>query len=126
VQGTGGRRPARDNHDLHGVPEGHRGWFEILLQLRRKAGGNGASASGSGAVAQLQEIDEVEHGQEIGRSVRGVAAYLDLDVTLVRVLWVLAFLCGGTGLLLYVILWIVLPVEPFYVPVSQTPATPST
>ena len=55
----------------------------------------------------------------------GVANYLDLDVTLVRVLWVLAFLCGGTGLLLYVILWIVLPVEPLYVPVAQAPTAPS-
>jgi phage shock protein C len=54
----------------------------------------------------------------------GVATYLDLDVTLVRVLWVLAFLCGGTGLLLYVILWIVLPVEPLYVPVA-TPTSPA-
>jgi phage shock protein C len=64
--------------------------------------------------------------KKLGGVCAGVAAYLDLDVTLVRVLWVLAFLCGGTGLLLYVILWIVLPVEPFYVPVSQTPAAPST
>ncbi len=54
----------------------------------------------------------------------GMANYLDLDVTLVRVLWVLAFLCGGTGLLLYVILWIVLPVEPLYVPVA-TPTSPA-
>jgi phage shock protein C len=64
--------------------------------------------------------------KKLGGVCAGVAAYLDLDVTLVRVLWVLAFLCGGTGLLLYVILWIVLPVEPLYIPVSQTPATPST
>ena len=43
----------------------------------------------------------------------------------VRVLWVLAFLCGGTGLLLYVILWIVLPVEPLYVPVATQTSTTS-
>src|SRR5690348_7224646 len=55
----------------------------------------------------------------------GVSNYLDLDVTLVRVLWVLAFFCGGTGLLLYIILWIVLPVEPMYVPVAaQSAPTP--
>ena len=56
--------------------------------------------------------------KKIGGVCAGVGNYLDLDVTLVRVLWVLAFLCGGTGLLLYVILWIVLPVEPLYVPVA--------
>jgi len=64
--------------------------------------------------------------KKLGGVCAGVGAYLDLDVTLVRVLWVLAFFCGGTGLLLYVILWIVLPVEPLYVPVVQTPAAPST
>ena len=62
--------------------------------------------------------------KKIGGVCAGVATYLDLDVTLVRVLWVLAFLCGGTGLLLYVILWIVLPVEPLYVPVP-TPTSPA-
>lgn len=62
--------------------------------------------------------------RKIGGVCAGVANYLDLDVTLVRVLWVLAFFCGGTGLLLYVILWIVLPVEPLYVPVV-TPTSPA-
>jgi phage shock protein C len=39
----------------------------------------------------------------------GVADYFDLDPTLVRVLWALAVLCAGTGFLLYIILWIVVP-----------------
>jgi phage shock protein PspC (stress-responsive transcriptional regulator) len=39
----------------------------------------------------------------------GVADYFDLDTILVRVLWALAVLCAGTGLLLYIILWIVVP-----------------
>ncbi len=56
--------------------------------------------------------------KKLGGVCAGVGNYLDLDVTLVRVLWVLAFFFGGTGLLLYIILWIVLPVEPVYVPVA--------
>ena len=39
----------------------------------------------------------------------GVADYFDLDPMLVRVLWALAVLCAGTGFLLYIILWIVVP-----------------
>jgi phage shock protein PspC (stress-responsive transcriptional regulator) len=65
--------------------------------------------------------------KKLGGVCAGLAAYLDLDVTLVRVLWVLAVFCGGTGLLLYIVLWIVLPVEVLYVPVvtqNQTTATP--
>jgi len=42
----------------------------------------------------------------------GLADYFDLDPTIVRVVWLLAVLCAGTGLLLYAILWIVLPLAP--------------
>ena len=40
----------------------------------------------------------------------GFAEYFDLDVTVVRVVWlVLAFFGGGSGLLAYIIAWIVMP-----------------
>ncbi len=42
----------------------------------------------------------------------GLADYFDIDPTIVRVVWLLAVLCAGTGLLLYIILWIVLPLAP--------------
>jgi phage shock protein C len=48
----------------------------------------------------------------------GFARYLDVDVTLVRLVWlVLALASGGLGFIAYVIAWIVIPEEP--VPVSQ-------
>jgi len=46
----------------------------------------------------------------------GVAQYFDLDPVLVRVLWVVCVLMAGSGVLLYVILWIVMPIEPLYLP----------
>jgi phage shock protein C len=42
----------------------------------------------------------------------GVARYFDLDSSLVRAVWVLCALLGGTGLLAYVILWIIMPLDP--------------
>lgn len=40
----------------------------------------------------------------------GMAAHFNMDVTLMRILWVVAVLAGfGLGLLIYVILWIALP-----------------
>ncbi|HET8923345.1 MAG TPA: PspC domain-containing protein [Candidatus Acidoferrum sp.] len=42
----------------------------------------------------------------------GLADYFDLDPTVIRIIWVLAFFCAGTGLLAYIILWIVLPLAP--------------
>jgi phage shock protein C len=41
----------------------------------------------------------------------GLAEYFGIDVTLVRVGWVLAVVLGGFGVLAYLILWLVLPEE---------------
>jgi phage shock protein PspC (stress-responsive transcriptional regulator) len=42
----------------------------------------------------------------------GLADYFDVDVTIIRVVWLLLIFCAGTGVLAYFILWIVLPVAP--------------
>jgi phage shock protein C len=52
----------------------------------------------------------------------GFAEYFDLDVTVVRVVWLIVALFGGGGVLAYIIAWIVMPEEPEYVPVTP-PAT---
>lgn len=39
----------------------------------------------------------------------GIAEYLGIDPTLVRIAYVLMVLFAGFGILLYVILWIVMP-----------------
>jgi phage shock protein PspC (stress-responsive transcriptional regulator) len=39
----------------------------------------------------------------------GVAEYFNLDPALVRLVFVLLTLAGGPGLLLYIVLWIVMP-----------------
>jgi len=42
----------------------------------------------------------------------GVAEYLDVDPTLVRVAWVMLALFVGWGLVGYLIAWIIMPDEP--------------
>jgi len=54
----------------------------------------------------------------------GLADYFDLDPTLVRVLWLLAIFFAGTGVLAYLILWIVLPIAPATLPIT-VPGTPA-
>jgi len=39
----------------------------------------------------------------------GLGRYLNIDPTIVRLIFVLMFLLGGHGLLVYIILWIVMP-----------------
>jgi phage shock protein C len=47
--------------------------------------------------------------KRIGGVCAAFARYLDLDVTLVRVIWLASILFAGTGLLAYIVCWIVLP-----------------
>ena len=41
----------------------------------------------------------------------GLADYFDVDVTLVRVIFLVLVIGGGSGLLIYIILWIVAPAK---------------
>lgn len=50
--------------------------------------------------------------KKIGGVCAGLADYFELDPTIVRLLWFLAVFCAGTGFLVYIILWIVLPLAP--------------
>ncbi len=45
----------------------------------------------------------------------GIADYLGVDATLVRIAWVLFGLVGGPGVLLYIILAAIVPEEPEFV-----------
>lgn len=42
----------------------------------------------------------------------GIGAYFGLDPTLIRVLFVLFALVVGGGIFLYLLLWIIIPLEP--------------
>ena len=43
----------------------------------------------------------------------GLADYFEIDVTLVRVAFVVAVLAGLSGILVYIMLWIIVPVRPY-------------
>lgn len=49
----------------------------------------------------------------IGGVAAGIANSLNIDPVIVRLIFVLLLIFGGSGLLLYIILWIVLPEERF-------------
>jgi phage shock protein C len=42
----------------------------------------------------------------------GIAEYYGWDPTLVRVAWIVLTLLGGSGVLLYLIMWLVMPESP--------------
>ena len=50
--------------------------------------------------------------QVIGGVAAGVAEYFDIDPTIVRIAWALLGMAWGTGVLLYLICWVVIPLNP--------------
>jgi phage shock protein C len=62
--------------------------------------------------------------QKIAGVCAGIAHYLDIDPTLVRLIWVAMVLFAGGGVLAYLIAWIVIDEEPAFVPApAQGPQT---
>jgi phage shock protein C len=41
----------------------------------------------------------------------GLAEYFDVDPTIVRILWVIVTLLGGAGIILYIVLWVIMPLQ---------------
>jgi phage shock protein C len=62
--------------------------------------------------AMARKFYRIESEKKIAGVCVGLAEYLNIDVTLVRVLFVLFGLGGGTAVILYLILWVVSPSRP--------------
>lgn len=43
----------------------------------------------------------------------GLGEYLEFDPTLVRIIWACTILLAGTGVLAYLVCWIIIPERPF-------------
>jgi phage shock protein C len=43
----------------------------------------------------------------------GLGEYFQIDPIWIRILFVIFFLAGGTALLVYLVMWLLVPVEPF-------------
>ena len=69
----------------------------------------GASMAGTGQAKR--QLVRPREGRMIAGVCAGVAKYYGWNVTAIRLIWLLLFLFAGTGGLLYIILWIVMPNE---------------
>lgn len=60
----------------------------------------------------MKQIYRSTNERIIGGVAGGMADYLDLDVVLVRLLWVF-FAFMGVGIPVYIVAWIIIPAEPY-------------
>ncbi len=70
-----------------------------------------------GAVVARRSLRRLKSNRKIAGVCAGFAEYFDLDVTLIRVVWLLVTILGfPIGLVAYVIAWIVMPEERYALP----------
>jgi phage shock protein C len=58
-----------------------------------------------------RQLVRIHQGRKIAGVCVGLGRYFAMDPTIVRLLFLVLFFAGGSGLLLYLILWIVMPLE---------------
>jgi phage shock protein C len=63
--------------------------------------------------------------RKVGGVCAGLAHYLELDVSLVRILWFFITLACGIfpGVVAYALGWIIIPEEPLFLPVARAQQT---
>lgn len=88
----------------------------VLLARKSDAPANDTTYSTEGermsqSMGDVRRLKRSSRDKKIAGICGGFGEYFNVDPTLVRVLWILAVLLGGTGLLLYLILWIVMPLD---------------
>ena len=59
-----------------------------------------------------KKLYRIQEGKMIAGICKGVGVYFNVDPTIIRLLWVLFACLGGSGILAYLIAWIIVPVVP--------------
>src|SRR5258705_9284996 len=58
-----------------------------------------------------QRLVRIRQGKKIAGVCTGFASYLGVDVTLVRIVWLVIALTAGVGFIAYIVAWIAMPIE---------------
>ena len=61
-----------------------------------------------------KKLERNEHNKMVAGVAAGLADYLDIDVTLVRICFILLAVFGFSGVLIYIVMWIAIPEKPFF------------
>jgi phage shock protein C len=65
-----------------------------------------------GAMDPTRKLYRSKTNRKLAGVCGGLAQYFNIDATLIRVLFVLLAVLGGSGLVVYVAMWIIVPKEP--------------
>jgi phage shock protein C len=63
-------------------------------------------------MAETRKLYRSRSNRQIAGVCGGLAEYFNLDATLLRVLFIVLAVLGGSGIVLYLAMWIIVPREP--------------
>ena len=59
-----------------------------------------------------KKLHRVKEGEKLAGVCTGLAKYFNIDVTIVRLIWVAWVLLGGSGILGYIVAALIMPDDP--------------
>jgi phage shock protein C len=65
-----------------------------------------------GAMASTRKLYRSTTNRQLAGVCGGLAEYFNLDATLIRVLFIVLAVLGGSGVILYIAMWIIVPKQP--------------
>jgi phage shock protein C len=90
----------------------------LLIRTHDRAQGSATAPQDGGeppmsapAPKDVRRLMRSHKGRKIAGICAGLGDYLNIDPTLVRLVWIVLALIYGTGILLYLILWIAMPLR---------------
>ena len=63
-------------------------------------------------MAETRKLYRSRYNRQIAGVCGGLAEYFNMDATLLRVLFIVLAVLGGSGIVLYLAMWIIVPREP--------------
>lgn len=63
-------------------------------------------------MSNVKRLYRSRYEKKLGGVCAGLARYFEIDVSLVRLIWILLAVFYGSGILAYLLAWIVIPEEP--------------
>ncbi len=80
-----------------------------------KCGAPMGAEQGGAQAAPVPRLTRPRTQKMIAGVCAGFARYFDVDISLMRILWLaMAVLSGGIGILVYIAAWIIMPADPAY------------
>jgi phage shock protein C len=90
-----------------------------------QTGGNTMSAASSQSTQNVRRLMRSKTYRKIAGICGGFGEYFNVDPTIIRLIWLALLLVGGTGLLLYIICWIAMPLDERTPTMAATPPPPA-